>query len=281
MSYHRFSAMGTQIEVWSDTKEVGPVIEWFEQVEQACSRFRPDSDLSRLNRDPAPVAKIEGILLAVIRAASRASDLTDGLVDVGVGSAVSAWGYDRSFEAVTDLLHAPMASAGRGMWSLEGHQLHRIPGCDFDLGGIAKGWACDRAVEWGMAQVVSAGGDLRSAHPDTIASVEDPAGNDVVRLHVGRGALATSSIGRRRWRVGGTEVSHLIDPRTMEPVVTPVLSATVLAETAADAESGAKGMLLRGIDGLAWAAEQSWISAGVAIWHDGSLFATPGLQVAA
>ena len=103
----------------------------------------------------------------------------------------------------------------------------------------------------------------------------------MARVHVGRGALATSSTGRRRWRVGDTEVSHLIDPRTMEPVESPVISATVLAETAVDAETGAKTVLLQGVDGLAWAAEQSWIDAALVVWRDGSVFATPGLEVAA
>jgi thiamine biosynthesis lipoprotein ApbE len=67
----------------------------------------------------------------------------------------------------------------------------------------------------------------------------------------------------------------------MKPVDTPVISATVLADTAVDAETGAKAVLLLGANGLAWAAEQTWISAAIVIWHDGSVFATPGTEVAA
>jgi len=276
----QFPAMGTQIEVWSDANNDEQVREWFEGVEQVCSRFRSESEVSRLNRDPSPVRDIDGILNEVIQAGSRAFELTEGLVDIGLGSTVKAWGYDRSFETISDLAHAPETSV-RGSWRLEGKLLHRTPGVSLDLGGIAKGWASDRAVEDGMAAVVSAGGDLRSVHPDTAASVVDPAGDVVARVHVGRGALATSSIGRRRWRVGDTEVSHLIDPRTMEPVNTPVISATVLADSAVDAEAGAKAVLLLGADGLAWAAEQIWMFAALVIWRDGSVFATPGLEVAA
>jgi thiamine biosynthesis lipoprotein len=276
----QFPAMGTQVEVWSDEDDFEPVRAWFEQVEQVCSRFRPESEVSRLNRDPAPVRAVDGILEAVIQAGSRALELSGGLVDIGVGSAVKAWGYDRSFETVTDLASAPETS-GLGAWRLDGARLHRSRGVSLDLGGVAKGWASDRAVERETAAVVSAGGDLRSAHPDTVASVVDPSGDVVARVHVGRGALATSSTARRRWRVGDTEVSHLIDPRTMEPVDSPVISATVLADTAVDAETGAKSVLLLGVDGLAWAAEQSWIDAALVVWRDGSVFATPGLEVAA
>lgn len=280
MTHFEFMAMGTTIEVWSDHSEFQAVHEWFEKVEEACSRFRPGSELSRVNRDPSPAVAVGGILHAVIRAASRAYALTEGLVDIGVGSAVKAWGYDQSFETVTDLA-SPPGALDHGAWRLENEVLHRAPEVSLDLGGIAKGWSSDRAVEGGLAAVVSAGGDLRSRHPDTTASVVDPTGDVVVRVHVGRGALATSSIGRRRWRVGDSEVSHLIDPRTMRPVDTPVISATVLADTAVDAETGAKAVLLMGGDGLAWASEQTWISAAIVIWHDGSVFATPGLEVAA
>jgi thiamine biosynthesis lipoprotein len=272
--------MGTLVEAWSDAVTARHLRAWFEHVEQVCSRFRPDSELSRLNRDPYSVRAVAGVLRAVLQAGSRAFELSDGLVDIGVGSAVSDWGYDRSFEGVTDLADTPQALTP-GVWRLDGAMLRRTPGVSLDLGGIAKGWASDRAVEDGLAAVVSAGGDLRSVDPATVASVVDAEGEVVSRVHVGVGALATSSIGRRRWRVGGTEVSHLIDPRTMAPVDTPVVSATVLADSAVDAETGAKTVLLLGADGLAWADEQTWISAALVIWHDGSVSATPGVEVAA
>ena len=67
----------------------------------------------------------------------------------------------------------------------------------------------------------------------------------------------------------------------MRPVDTPVTAATVLAETASDAEAGAKAVLLQGENGLAWAADQEWIRSAIVFWHDGSVFATPGCEVAA
>jgi thiamine biosynthesis lipoprotein ApbE len=67
----------------------------------------------------------------------------------------------------------------------------------------------------------------------------------------------------------------------MEPVDSPVVSASVLAESAVDAEAGAKAVLLLGAEGLEWASEQAWIAAAVVLWHDGSIFGTPGMYVAA
>lgn len=281
MSVFRFAAMGTEVEVWGAGGREEQLVDWFEEVESVASRFRPDSELSAINRSAAQVTTTVSPLMAeLIGAADRARRLSGGLVDIGVGGVVTAWGYDRTFADVSDLEDAP-DPVRAGEWQIEGLTLRRTPGVALDLGGIAKGWTCDRAVEGDLADVVSAGGDLRSADPDTTASVVDETGEVVVEIRVGRGALATSSVGRRRWNVAGSEVSHIVDPRTMRPVRSPVVSATVLAETAVDAETGAKCVLLLGEDGLAWAALQPWIAAAVVIWNDGSVYGTPGLEVAA
>ena len=100
------------------------------------------------------------------------------------------------------------------------------------------------------------------------------AGIVLAEVGVGVGALATSSTARRAWTVAGHRVSHLIDPRTGDPVQSPVVSATVTAATALEAEAGAKAVLLMGTEGLAWADGQSWIRSALVEWHDGSAFAT-------
>jgi thiamine biosynthesis lipoprotein len=280
MSEYSFRAMGTQVEVWGPSESRHMVMRWFEEVEAVASRFRPDSELSRINGDPSSSVPVSDLMHDLLVAATVARLTTGGLVDIGVGATVEDWGYDRTFPEVRDL-ERPPATARPGMWDLRDRSLWRTPGTKIDFGGVAKGWACDRAVEAGLAEVVSAGGDMRSAHPDTVASIEDGGGDSVVRVHVGQGGLATSSISKRRWKVAGSEVSHLVDPRTMRPVRTPVVSASVLANTAAQAEAGAKAVLLQGDDGLSWAADVDWIRAAVVIWSDGSVYGTPGLEVAA
>ena len=276
-----FRAMGTGVEAWCpDEKSAAELRAWFEDVEAVCSRFRPDSELSRVNRSRTGLVVVSELFAEVMDAADRARRLSGGLVDAGVGAAVTGWGYGRSFELVQDLDEVPPPSPSPE-WAIEARRLVRSAQTRFDLGGIAKGWAADRAVEGGMAGVVSAGGDIRSADPGTTVSVIDPWGATAVRIRLGAGGLATSSTTRRRWKAGSREVSHVIDPRSMEPVTTPILSATVVAASAADAEVGAKSVLLRGEDGLAWAADADWIDAAVVVWHDGSVYATPGIEVAA
>jgi thiamine biosynthesis lipoprotein len=273
--------MGTTIDVWCrDAAGEAAARGVFTEVEGVCSRFLPNSELSLINRGSQVRHRLSPLLAEVIRAADVARSLTGGLVDIGVGSAVTAWGYDRSFAEVSDraTLPAPQAQPG---WTLQGGFLQVATGTKLDLGGIAKGWSCDRSVEGGICVVASAGGDMRSAHPDTTVTVLDPWGSVAAHVRLGLGALATSSVTRRRWKVGGRETSHLMDPRTMTPVETPILSATVVAGTAVEAEAAAKAVVLLGADGLAWADEQSWIRGALTVWHDRSVFATSGLELAA
>jgi thiamine biosynthesis lipoprotein len=276
-----FKAMGTGVEAWCpDETSAAALRDWFEQVEATCSRFRPDSELSRVNSSPDGEVVISQLFAEAMHAADRARTVTAGLVDIGVGAAVTGWGYDRTFEQVRDIDQPPQPIPAPE-WELRSQRLFRPPHTRLDLGGIAKGWACDRAVEAGLASVVSAGGDIRSVDPATTVSVIDPWGATAVRICLGSGGLATSSTSRRRWKAGKRDVSHVIDPRSMEPVRTPILSATVVASSAADAEAGAKAVLLHGDDGLAWAAGHDWIEGAVVVWHDGSVYATPGVEVAA
>ena len=129
--------------------------------------------------------------------------------------------------------------------------------------------------------MVNAGGDLRSLEERLRVEVVHPDGSIAAVVRPGRGAVATSSVSRRKWRAGGRTVSHVIDPRTGEPVDSPVLSATAVAATAVEAEAAAKAMLLLGAGGLSWASEHSWVRGGLVVWEDGSVYATTGLEVAA
>jgi len=271
--------MGTTVMIRSED-DIEANRRLFEDVEQACSRFRDDSELTTINRHPDLTVEVSPMMRSVLEAAALAREQTDGLVDVGVGGAVADWGYDRSFLDVEDLSQAPVTRRP-GEWSVDGGRLRRPVGVTIDLGGIAKGWTCDLAVTRGLATVASAGGDVRSADPETTVEIIDPWSNRAATVHLGVGALATSSVTRRRWRVDGDDAHHLIDPRTGAPSHSPVFSASALAATAAEAEAAAKAVLLLGTDGLAWAERQSWVRSAVAIWNDGNVYATSGLAVAA
>jgi thiamine biosynthesis lipoprotein len=130
-------------------------------------------------------------------------------------------------------------------------------GYRLDLGGIAKGWIAERAArilaDHSYACGVNAGGDLflcglpagETAWEIDLEDPRDPEKSLGV-LRVAPGAVATSSIMKRRWRQGEQEQHHVIDPRTWRPAETPWLSVTVYATHAAEAEVWAKVLLIAG-----------------------------------
>jgi thiamine biosynthesis lipoprotein len=277
-----FDAMGTWVEVRADSPVGHATVRADFDVAESCfSRFRDSSELSRMNASPAAQVELSRLLAAVMTTSYELAQRTNGLVDPAVGGRVIDWGYDRTFSELGEVAAVPEADHRPAEWSLAGNLIERAPGTQFDLGGIAKGWTADRAVEAGPAAVVSAGGDIASSDPSTTAEVLDPWGEVAAHLRLGVGGLATSSVGHRRWTAAGGPAHHIIDPRTGSPAATPILSATVIAATAAEAEAGAKATLILGEGGLAWAARQAWIRSAVVVWHDGNVFATPGVELAA
>lgn len=250
MRTHVFHAMGTDVELMvlgSEGDRWDAVEREFERLEQSMSRFRPDSELSRLNRD----GYIDGspALIEVVSAALEARDRTGGLFDPTVHDALVLAGYDRTFEEVADVV--PKASAGAscaGEVVVDGRRITLGAGVRLDLGGIAKGYAVDRACELladaGPA-LVNAGGDVAVRGGSWPVGVETAAGT--ITLLLERGALATSGSDRRRWATEqGAAAHHLIDPRTGRPAETCVLRATVFADSAVEAEVLAKVAFLGG-----------------------------------
>jgi thiamine biosynthesis lipoprotein len=262
-----FHAMGTTVTVIAPEGAAGVAAartaDLFETWEACLSRFRPDSELARLNASGGRETAVGPLLLDVVETALRAARATDGLFDPTLLRPLVAAGYDRTFEDVPADGPDDAADPGfTGGWHQVGVDRHRgtmtLPvGAGIDVGGIAKGMAVDAAVAdlaaSGISPVaVDAGGDLavRGLPPGLRTwpiRVELPEGRHRV-VAIASGALATSSVGRRRWTRGGQERNHLIDPRTAMPVASDGWSATVAADTCARAEVAAKVALLLGSD---------------------------------
>ena len=254
MLKREFRAMGTDIEILLDA-EPGERAEGaldraeaeFERLEQVMSRFRDDSELSRLNRD-GMITGASVDLVRVVRMALEAREATGGRFDPTVHDAVIAAGYDRTFDAVE-----PDASAGAigtrhrcgGRVAIDGLTIELQPGVRLDLGGIGKGYAADRVADV-LAVVgpclVNAGGDL------AVRGGSWPVGvTDDVTLELTRGGLATSGRDRRTWIRDGEVRHHLIDPATGRPAMDTPLRVTVVAGSAAAAEVAATTVFLGGV----------------------------------
>ena len=279
----------------ADTPQAGrglaDVPGWFEEWEQIFSRFRPDSDLNRLNAAAGQAVPVHPALFAVVQAALEAARWTGGLVVPSVLKSLQHAGYTVSFDRLTLDQPAPPEVAG---WqtSLIGWQAveldqHRqtifLPaGVSLDLGGIAKGWAARQAVErlqqFGPA-LVNAGGDLAASDflndgQPWLVDVADPLRDDepLAQLALGGGGIATSGVDYRRWQVGGAARHHIIDPRSGEPAVTDVISVTIVAPDVLQAEAAAKAVLIQGSQtGLAWLEQQPEL-AGLLVLNDGQVW---------
>ena len=291
----RFTAMGThaEVQVVDGPRELlAEARARIDRLEDRWSRFRPDSDTSRLNDAAGHWVDVAPETLLLLQKAVLGAEATDGRFDPTVGAAVVSHGYDRTFAEVAAhaaaLVPEPMVD---GSWPLIEVDVDRgrarLPeGTRFDPGGVGKGLAADvvtaALAEEAPGLLVNLGGDLRAVGraPDEagwVITVDDPLheGRELARLAIPEGAVATSSTQRRRWTTATGPAHHLIDPRTGRPAEVPVASLTVVAAEAWWAEVQATSLLLGGPEGMAQA--DGSVEA-LMVLLDGTTVATPAFE---
>jgi len=271
-----FQAMGSKIFIAADSEdpsmisEIGKAKGWFEEWEQALSRFRLNSELSVLNRHPGVAIKLSDTLFKVLTIAQETQNLSGGLVTPLILPELLASGYSMDFDEIKSLNGLTLGQYSVGPISSNPIKFDRrsrtvtLPfGTQLDFGGIAKGWAAHQTMTRlrELAPVlVDAGGDIAvsgprsdgSAWPIGVANPFEP-GNVLELLMVSSGGLATSGRDYRRWKFNNMWQHHIIDPRTRHPADTDVLTATVLADDVMHAEAYAKTALILGsVEGSQW-----------------------------
>jgi FAD:protein FMN transferase len=243
-------------------------------LDRACSRFREDSELSRLNRSGGVTFAVSALLFEALDAALHAASATGGLVDPTVGASLAALGWDRDFAQVLVRPHAEdrfafVPAAGWRAIQVDARTRSvRIPAAvELDLGATAKAFAADRIAArisdaTGAHVLVSLGGDLavHGAPPGgwPVLVTDDHrhrAAGQVVAISAG--GLATSSTTVRRWRRGGRDLHHIVDPATGEPAAEHWRTVSVAAATCVDANTASTAAILRGPDAPAWLAARS------------------------
>lgn len=200
----KWQALGTNVELLvSDghaLSQARTILErQLDELDRACSRFREDSELMRVNAGAGRTIRVDSLLIEAVELALRAAELTDGDLDPTVGAALVLAGYDRDMQQLNRIspatadtrtgacsppLVAPPVRARlrRGWRAVEldrERSTLRIPrGTKLDLGATAKAWAADRAAlaiyeAVGCGTLVSLGGDISTAGP---APTEEPVG---------------------------------------------------------------------------------------------------------
>jgi thiamine biosynthesis lipoprotein len=282
-----FDAMGSTVELILESTQsdaetsLDEAEQEIHRLERMLSRFLPTSELSRLNAESRLDASPE--FVEVTRLALEARERTGGRVDPTVHDAVVAAGYDRSFDDVpSDGAAISTGAPCGGSVTVDATTIVIEPGYRLDLGGIAKGYAADRAcalLSSAGPSIVNVGGDLAVSGPPGQGvwpvAVEVP-GAGSLTLGLRDGALATSGRDHRRWRRGGVELHHLVDPSTGLPAVTSLLRVTAFAPSAVAAEVSAKALLLAGEHAASIEAEALRIPA-VLVTDDGRIVLAGGL----
>ena len=317
--------MGTELGVYlavapdhvdSAKRAIAACLAWLAEVEATLTRFDDGSELCRLNAAAGEWRPVSALLYAVVEQAVAAARASGGLFDPTLLARLESLGYDRDYKAIARRETAGAQGKGATTSATRGHAAAhtqrakdkpdgawrdikfdearrwiRLPrGCQFDLGGIAKGWVADAALERCFAAhpnvIVDVGGDMRvrgvaddgAPWPIGVSASRDVAGRPapeqpVVALR--QGAIATSGANNRWWFRNGQRQHHLLDPRTGQPArvwiaddrddqnvagdpQSLIAAATALAPTAAHAEVAAKVALLRGYPQALRSVEAAW-----------------------
>jgi thiamine biosynthesis lipoprotein ApbE len=268
-------------------------------IDRTCSRFRDDSEISRLHARTGGYVPISPLLLTALRAALRGAQLSDGAVDPTVGSAVKAIGYEGDFAS----LAADGAAITLTVTSVPGWRCVRLDeatssvlipnGVELDLGSTAKALAADLAAAAALTSIDS-GGVLVNLGGDIAAAGEPPDGGWIIQVSdssdapvragieavaVGDGGMATSSTSVRRWRRGTVELHHIVDPVTGLPASGPWRTVTCVAGTCLDANIAATAAIVRGAEAVEWLTERGLPSRLVS--RSGDVVRTPGWPASA
>lgn len=233
---------GTRVEVVSygvptaqAQAALSAVLQEFDRIHREYHAWQP-SALTQANEACAsgkPVT-VSVELAGLVRSAQSYSRASDGLFDPGIGQIIALWGFhsDKFVAQLPDRerLHALMkAHPGISAIRLEGSELAcGNPAVTLDFGGIAKGWALDRAAtilrERGVTNaIINIGGNImalgKKGEVPWQVGLQDPRGNDALAtlsLYDGE-AVGTSGDYQRFFELDGRRYSHIIDPRTGEP----------------------------------------------------------------
>jgi thiamine biosynthesis lipoprotein ApbE len=238
-------------------------------VDLAASRFRPDSELMRLDRAEGRATRVSPLLARALAAALDAAHTTDGHVDPTVCAAMVELGYDRDYSLLTPdgrvLRVVEQAVPGWRRVELDRTtDTVRVPaGIRLDLGATAKALAADLAATrihetLGTGVLVGIGGDIAVAgDPPSggwVVRVQDVTGatdaqadgpTETIVIHAG--GLATSSVTARRWIRGGRLMHHVLDPRTGLPVASNWRTVSVAAASCVDANVASTDAIVRGV----------------------------------
>lgn len=271
----QFEAMGTEVLIQLDCRSGNEGIlenipSWFDSWENSLSRFRKNSELSRLNRSGGESFLLSNVMWEVLQLSLTNEKDSNGLITPGVFNTLNALGYNQPFDTINAYSEGEFNNefdiqnvSDQILLSSDVKCILMPPGLHLDFGGVGKGWACNQVLTRLSSlgpTLVDTGGDIAiSGTPEGnrywIIGIENPSDpeDEFTQVAITDCGIATSGRNKRKWTRNGVEYHHLVDPRTNTSSDTDVLSATVIAKDVIQAEYSAKMINILGSEqGISW-----------------------------
>ncbi|MDR0869470.1 MAG: FAD:protein FMN transferase [Planctomycetaceae bacterium] len=252
--------------------------ETFKRLNSIMSDYDSDSEVSQLSKKNAgEFFSVSADLFSVMKSAKHYSDISDGAFDITVGSYTKLWRRSRRQHELPKQIYLDKAKelTGNHLWDTD-EKTQRIRlkknGIKFDLGGIAKGYAIDKAFEeiqkFGIKSVlVEAGGDLRLGDAPAAGWTIQLAGDTTVH-GLQNTAAASSGDTNQFIEINAERYSHIIAPKTGLGLTTPCI-VNVFAPTATQADALASALSVLGQEkGIALAETQNGAAAKIILYEN-------------
>ena len=273
MFKHDFFAMASRCEVCLegiDAEEAQSVCTLAEdevvRLERKFSRYRPDSELSRINRaaHAGEAIEVDAEVASLLGYADIAYRESDGLFDITSGLLREVWDFKVARLPKLEAIAALLPRIGFEKLRLTAGRLNFAVGrMELDFGGLGKDYAADRAAEicleaGARSGFVNLGGDIRvigslPGGAPWVFGVSHPRDPDrpLVTIDLTEGALATSGDYERFIEVDGKRYCHILNPRTCWPA-DGVMSASVVADRALVGGTLSTIAMLKGHEARRW-----------------------------
>jgi thiamine biosynthesis lipoprotein len=242
-------------------------LDLIDQLEERLSVYRPDSELSQINRlAGAGQVPVEADLFELLQQAARLTVETQGAFDITAGPLIKAWGFYQRRQRIPSARQRAEVLRRVGMHKVlldadKRRVRFDVPGVEMNLGSIGKGYALDRAAEllrqdWGLWSAL-----LHAGHSSVYALGTPPddirgwpvgichpwdAKRRLAVLRLRDQALGTSAATYQHLVYCGRKLGHILDPRTGWPAE-GIASASVIAPTAAQADALATAFFILGV----------------------------------
>jgi len=245
---------------------VEQVFEEIDRLDEQMSNYKPESELSAINREAAGHAvAVEPGLFHLFEISFHRSQETDGAFDITVGPLMKSWGFFRGRGRLPSPAEISEVLRRVGYQHLELDAERRTikfdtSGVEIDLGGIAKGYAVDRAVDILRANGITSA--LVSSGTSSIYALGSPPGSRGWKItvrdpydprksgdtfHLQNYSVSVSGSYEKFFKLAGKNYCHIMDPHTGWPV-SGILSTVVVGPTGTDTDGRSAGFFVMGLE---------------------------------